>query len=68
MILRWGLLAQCNVSRTAAWFETIVNGLRPSGYEVEWIEKQRSGETKAERDAAKMTVAKDIVAKIEDLL
>src|SRR2546426_4739360 len=37
-------------SRTRAWFERIVNDLRKSSYEVDWIEKKKEGTTTDERD------------------
>jgi hypothetical protein len=55
-------------SRTAPWFETIVNNLQRSGYEAEWIEKRTEGTTKPERDAANLLVAQEIVSRIKDLL
>ena len=41
-------------SRTRAWFERIVNDLRQSSYEVDWIEKEKEGTTKVEQDAEKV--------------
>lgn len=55
-------------SRTRAWFERIVNDLRHSSYEVDWIEKEKEGTTKLEWDAANLRVAEDIAARIENLL
>lgn len=55
-------------SRTAASFEAAVNDLERCCYEIEWIEKTKEGTTKLEWDAANLTTAEDIVAKIEDLL
>jgi hypothetical protein len=55
-------------SRTRAWFERIVNDLRHSSYEVDWVEKEKEGTTKQEWDAANLRVAEDIAARIGNLL
>ena len=47
-------------SRTRPWFERIVNDLGHSGYEVDWIKKNKEGTTKPEWDAANLRVAEDI--------
>src|SRR6266849_747034 len=47
-------------SRTAAWFESVVNVLQRSCYEIEWIDKHKEGDTKTDWDAANMKVAEDI--------
>jgi len=55
-------------SRTAGSFETLVNDLKRSSYEIEWVDKRKEGDTKTERDAANLRVAEEILTKIEELL